>query len=118
MSYRTASSVRCAAYLFIVQKHFELVEIVPPVRFFGMHVVEIIAGRRSERVEIEIGRQQQRCWYFLSVGYGVALVCSKFNTIYESVLKIPSLRATPFTVRMDHKDHPGNANFFLEPSVK
>lgn len=45
-------------HVFVVQKHFELVKVVPAVCFFRVHFVEIIASSRSERMEIEIRRQQ------------------------------------------------------------
>jgi len=70
----TASKVSESTYVFVVQKHFELVEVVPSLRFLRMHVVEIIAGRRSERMKIEIRRQQQSSRYFLAIGYRVAFV--------------------------------------------
>lgn len=56
-------------HFFVVQKHFELIEVVPVLRFFRVHVVEIIPSRRSERMEIEIRRQQQSRRYFLAIGY-------------------------------------------------
>lgn len=63
-----------STHLFVVQEHFELIKVIPSLRFFWMHVVEIITGCRSKWMEIEIRRQQQGCRYFLAIGYRVAFV--------------------------------------------
>lgn len=61
-------------YILVVQKHFELIKVVPLVCFFRVHIMEIIACSRSKRMEIKIRRQQQSRWYFLTIDYRIAFV--------------------------------------------